>query len=85
MPYPAEQREVCYDRDLLIEAYRLSGIAQSFPAHFHEYYVIGFLKGGRRRMWCRNEEWDLAAGDLVLLEPRESHRCAPLGGEPLHY
>ena len=45
-----EQRRIYYDRDLGIEAYNLSGIVQKFPNHFHEYYVIGFVEGGRRHV-----------------------------------
>lgn len=80
-----EQRQVYYDRDLGIEAYRLSGIVQKFPNHFHEYYVIGFIEGGRRRLWCRDGEFDLTAGDLILFHPRDNHQCAPLSGELLDY
>ena len=42
-----EQRRVYYDKDLKIEAYNLSGVVQKFPNHFHEYYVIGFVEGGK--------------------------------------
>ena len=43
-----EQRRAYYDKDLKIEAYNLSGVVQKFPNHFHEYYVIGFVEGGKR-------------------------------------
>ena len=36
-----EERLVYYDGDLEIEAYRLSGVVQKFPNHFHDCYVIG--------------------------------------------
>ena len=62
-----EQRHIYYDQDLKIEAYNLSGIVQKFPNHFHEYYVVGFVEGGKRRLWCRGKEYDLNAGDLLLL------------------
>lgn len=39
-----EQRHIYYDQDLKIEAYNLSGIVQKFPNHFHEYYVVGFVR-----------------------------------------
>lgn len=42
-----EQRHIYYDKDLQIEAYNLSGIVQKFPVHFHEFYVIGFMEGGK--------------------------------------
>ena len=48
---PDEQRTVCYDHDLHIEAYRLQGIVQKFPNHFHDYYVVGFVESGARRLW----------------------------------
>lgn len=80
-----EQRHVYYDSDLDIEAYRLSGIVQSFPNHFHEYYVVGFIEGGRRRLWCRGQEYDLNQGDLVLFNPRDNHHCSPIDGDILDY
>ena len=80
-----EQRFVYYDKDLKIEAYRLSGIVQKFPNHFHDYYVIGFIEGGRRKLWCKGNEYLLAAGDLVLFNPKDSHHCAPINEECLEY
>ena len=80
-----EQRHVYYDRDLDIEAYNLSGIVQKFPNHFHEYYVIGFIEGGKRHLWCKGKEYDTSAGGLILFNPRDNHYCAPVNGELLDY
>lgn len=80
-----EQRHVYYDRDLRIEAYNLSGVVQKFPNHFHEYYVIGFMEGGKRHLWCKGREYDVTAGDLILFNPRDNHFCAPVGGTVLDY
>lgn len=80
-----EQRQVYYDNDLGVEAYQLSGIVQKFPNHFHDFYVIGFIEGGKRHLWCKGREYDLRAGDLVLFNPRDNHYCAPVGGEQLDY
>lgn len=80
-----EQRHVYFDRDLEIEAYQLSGIVQKFPNHFHEYFVIGFVEGGKRHLWCKNQEYDVTAGDLILFNPRDNHFCAPINGEILDY
>ncbi len=80
-----EQRHVYYDRDLQIEAYNLSGIVQKFPNHFHDYYVIGFVEGGSRHLWCKGNEYDLTVGDLILFNPRDNHYCAPMNGEILDY
>lgn len=80
-----EQRHVYYDHDLGIEAYQLSGVVQKFPNHFHDFYVVGFIEGGKRHLWCRGREYDLRAGDLVLFNPRDNHYCSPMGEEPLDY
>lgn len=85
MPIEQEQRHVYYDSDLQIEAYNLSGIVQKFPNHFHECYVIGFVEGGKRHLWCKEKEYDLTAGDLILFNPRDNHFCAPINGEILDY
>ena len=79
------KRHVYYDHDLEIEAYNLSGIVQKFPNHFHDYYVIGFVEGGKRHLWCKGLEYDLTAGDLILFNPRDNHFCAPINGEILDY
>lgn len=80
-----EQRHIYYDKDLQIEAYNLSGIVQKFPVHFHEFYVIGFMEGGKRHLWCRNQEYDTQRGYVILFNPRETHNCAPVAGEVLDY
>lgn len=80
-----EQRHIYYDAQLNIEAYNLRGIVQKFPNHFHEFFVIGFIEGGRRHLWCKNREYDVGAGDLILFNPRDNHCCAPIDGEPLDY
>lgn len=80
-----EQRQIIYDRDLDIEAYALRGVVRKFPNHFHEHYVIGFVEGGRRQMWCRDRAYQVSAGDLVLFNPRDSHCCAPAAGTAMDY
>lgn len=66
-----------YDQELKIEACRFQGLLQPFPNHFHEYYVIGLVEKGRRRLWCRNRESALEPGDLVLFQPKDCHACRP--------
>lgn len=80
-----EQRHVFYDSELKLEAYNLRGIVQKFPNHFHEFYVIGFIEGGRRHLCCKGKEYDVSAGDLILFNPRDNHYCAPVNREPLDY
>lgn len=85
MPQIQEQRHVYYDSDLDLEAYHLSGIVQKFPNHFHDFYVIGFIEGGKRHLWCKNKEYDLSKGDLLLFNPQDNHYCKPINGEILDY
>jgi AraC-like DNA-binding protein len=80
-----EQRSVSYDFDLQIEAYHLYGIVSKFPNHFHDYYVIGFIEGGKRHLWCKDKEYDLSEGDFILFNPRDNHYCSPLDQESFDY
>ena len=80
-----EIRTVCYDGFLHIEAYRLEGRVRPFPDHFHDYYVIGFIGSGTRTLSCRNREYTVGRGDILLLSPNDSHGCIQCGSEPLDY
>lgn len=80
-----EIRTVCYDEELHLEAYRFEGIVQPFPNHFHEYYVIGFVEGGRRTLSCRNREYQLQKGNIVLFHPGDNHACVQSDGKTFDY
>ena len=80
-----EARTVARDGELRIEAYRLKGIAQPFPNHFHEYYVIGLLEDGTRALRCKNREYAAKKGDVLLFNPGDSHACTQSGGGTLDY
>lgn len=82
---PKEVREACYDETLRIEACRFAGLAQTFPTHFHEYYVFGCMESGRRWLFCNNREYPITPGDLLLFAPHDSHGCTPCGMETLGY
>lgn len=81
----SEIRTVVYDDELCMEAYRFEGIMQPFPNHFHEYYVIGLVEAGQRRLSCRNKEYAIAPGNLILFNPRDNHSCAQSDGGTLDY
>ncbi|SMP53914.1 AraC family transcriptional regulator [Anoxynatronum buryatiense] len=70
-----EVRTICYDEELHIEAYHFEGIMKPFPNHFHEYYVIGFIEGGQRILSCRNSEYVIQRGNIVLFNPGDNHAC----------
>lgn len=80
-----EARTVVRDEELKIEAYRFEGIAQPFPNHFHAYYVIGLLEDGERALRCKNREYAVKKGDVLLFNPGDSHACAQSGGGTLDY
>jgi len=80
-----EERCVRFDKDLGIEAYRFKGIMQKFPNHFHEHYVIGFIENGKRLLFCRNKEYIVGCGDLLLINPMDNHACEQLDQNTLDY
>lgn len=80
-----EKRTVVFDTDLSIEAYQFEGIKQKFPNHFHEFYVLGFIERGRRYLSCKQKEYTIDAGDLLLLNPYDNHFCEQVGAEALDY
>lgn len=81
----AEERKVVYDKLLQIEAYSLKGIAQPFPVHFHEYYVVGFIESGGRRLLCNGREYSASSGDILLFNPNDRHACTQSGTDFLDY
>lgn len=78
-------KTVVYDDELHIEAYKFNGIVQPFPNHFHEYYVIGLVEQGNRFLSCKNQDYHLNKGSIVIFNPGDNHSCAPIGKEPLVY
>lgn len=75
-----EARTAVYDDEFGIEAYRFEGIVQPFPNHFHNHYVIGYVEAGERRLSCKNREYRIGAGDILLFNPGDSHACVQAGG-----
>lgn len=80
-----EVRTVVFDDELSIEAYRFEGIVQPFPNHFHEYYVIGFIENGERVLSCRNREYSVKKGDVLLFNPGDNHACIQSDDGTLDY
>lgn len=80
-----ETRTMAYDDELRIEAYRFEGIVQPFPNHFHEYYVIGFVENGERCLSCRNQEYTITKGDIILFNPGDNHACVQSDDGTLDY
>lgn len=68
-----------------VEFVTLEGIVQPFPLHFHDFWTIGQMVDGRRRMTCRGEVHELGPEDFVLFGPGEVHGCKPMDDTPLMY
>ena len=84
-PMKKETRTIVYDDELRIEAYRFEGIVQPFPNHFHEYYVIGFIEDGERCLSCKNQEYVITKGNIILFNPGDNHGCVQNDGGTLDY
>ncbi len=80
-----EQRLARYDNELKIEAHQFNGIMQKFPNHFHEYYVIGFVESGRRYLSCKNKDFTVDAGDLLIFNPLDNHACKQVDNKALDW
>lgn len=78
-------RTAVYDDGLQIEAYRFEEIVQPFPNHFHEYYVIGFMEGGERILSCKNQEYVIKKGHVLLFNPGDNHACIQSDNGALDY
>lgn len=79
------QKIICYDEDLGVEAYSFTGVSQNFPNHFHDYYVVGLIEEGERRMIVNNQEYTLEPGDLLTFNPYDNHSCEGINGSRLTY
>lgn len=80
-----EIRTVVYDEQLKIEAYRFDGFVRSFPNHFHEYYVIGYIEAGQRVLSCKHQEYAIQPGHILLFNPGDSHACVQSDSGALDY
>lgn len=78
-------KNICYDEKLGVEAYEFDGHVQNFPNHFHDYYVIGIVENGRRILTCKNCEYNISPGDILLFNPEDNHSCMQNGDEILKY
>lgn len=80
-----EVRTIVYDEELHIKAYRLEGIVQPFPNHFHECYVFGYIEAGSRYLSCKGNDYILRKGHMVIFNVHDNHGCAQCGDEALDY
>ncbi len=79
-PVRNEPGTAVYDQELRLEAYRFRRC--SFPKHFHEYYVIGYIADGQGLLICRDVRYALEKGNLILYNPGDLHSCSENGAPP---
>lgn len=80
-----ETRTAVFDGTLGVEACRFEGIVQPFPNHFHEHYVIGFVESGQRILSCKNQDYPIGRGSIVLFHPGDNHGCVQSDGGTFDY
>lgn len=80
-----ERKTIYYDEELQLEAYWFEGVAQPFPNHFHDYYVMGVIERGSRCLSCKNREYEVKTGDFLLFNPGDNHSCAQKDGGTFDY
>ncbi len=80
-----EQRKVLYDDGLGVEIITFAGIHQPFKKHFHDYYVIGFVKKGSRKFVYNSCEYNIKRGCILLINPGDYHECEETSNEELKY
>lgn len=44
--------KIVFDEKLNIEVLTLTGMIESLPPHFHDYYELGYIESGSRRVIC---------------------------------
>ncbi len=71
-----EVRRVTYDNKLNVEVLSFCNIEQSFPKHFHDYYVVGYVKKSNRNLICNERKYLLKGGEILLLNPHDYHECS---------
>lgn len=69
----------------IVEVRRLQHWDRPFPPHVHDYPVIGLVRCGTRQLTCDGDQFTLATGQLMVLNPGSVHSCIQTGDAPLTY
>lgn len=54
-------------------------------AHSHESFSLGVITGGRSTYVSGHDQFEVAAGSTVLINPGVIHACNPVSGLPWSY
>jgi len=55
---------------------------RDFPRHRHDEYGVGLILAGGHRSWSGVGAVEAVAGDVIAVNPEETHDGAPLGDAP---
>ncbi len=78
-------KKIFYNKDLNFEIYNYESFNTSFPVHFHNYYTIGLIKKGDRKLFCNNKNYSINQNDILLFNPETCHGCNKLSFENFNY
>lgn len=67
----ATTRTVVFDHTLQVEAYSFTGYSNTFPTHFHPYYVIGLIETGKRLTVVNQTPYQIGPGDMLTFNPMD--------------
>ncbi len=77
--------KIVFDEKLKIEVLTLEGMIENLPPHFHDYYELGYIESGSRRVLCQGKEYIVGKNDLLLFNPNDNHTCLELEKEVLNF
>ncbi len=56
-----------------------------YAPHSHTQWSLGAITGGMSTFCYRDDQYQVRAGDLVLMNPEWVHNCNPIDGQPWAY
>ncbi len=74
-----------YNANLNIELFHARCVKHAFPAHMHDYYVIGLIEKGLQTFSHRGSKYVTPAGGLILLNPGDDHTGEPADASGFEY
>ncbi len=69
---------IVFDEKLKIEVLTLTGMIENLPPHFHDYYELGYIESGNRRVICQGRSIQQKRMLCFYLTPKDSHTCLEL-------
>ena len=74
-----------YNASLNVELFHARCVKHAFPAHMHDYYVIGLIEKGLQTFSHHGGKYFTPAGGLILLNPGDDHTGEPADAAGFEY